>query len=103
MKKLNSFHVQMYNATKVIFLVCFKTENKVFLFKLFYIFEKTFFSACHNESGYFKVLLRGSVATWQRGSVAANKTSPYFDCGSMAVWPQKILREYHNSFKCRGQ
>ena len=88
---------------KLFFLFVSKPKTKFFFLNFFYIFEKTFFSACHNESGYFKVLLRGSVATWQRGSVAANKTSPYFDCGSMAVWPQKILREYHNSFKCRGQ
>ena len=36
-----------------------------------------------------KFLLRESMASWQRGQVAANKTSPYFDRGRVAVWPQK--------------
>ena len=34
------------------------------------------------ESVYFKVF-----SSWPRGRVAANKTTPYFACGSVAATP----------------
>ena len=40
--------------------------------------------------GYFE-----AFTLWPRGLVAANKTLPYFYCGSVASWPQRLFcRKY---------
>ena len=46
--------------------------------------DRAFFSGCLFQSFSF-------VAAWPHGREAANKTLPYFDCGSMAAWLQRLF------------